>query len=935
MQSKSLTISIPLFFFIILAIIITYPIAFNLGTFSPQTLQTDDLLQAWAMRWVIHAILSGPQELTNIATANIFYPYPNSLLFNEHLVPSALIVMPVTLLGGTPLVTTNLGILFSTAISGWGTYLFVTWLTKNRWAGLIAGIAFAIAPFRFNHITQLNLMSTHYIPLCFLYTALLLKKQRWQDLLLLTLFVNLQFTSSINYAQIVALGLGIWGVALLIFYWDKRSYKMVCMLTLLGAITVTVNVPVLQAYLQVSNLMEITRTLGDARVFGASIFNYLLPIHTSLLYVRWLQVPTLFNFEQFNITLRLAAFPGITVLLLALWGSIQSIRKRNQHLLWGLTMILISLVGFVLSFGANENAFGEGLASWANRILPYPYLYQLVPTLQGFRVPLRFALLPTFGLAVLAGLGFSYLVSQLRLQKTQQIGVMAVVGLILFLEHLPAPIAGTSVPYRNAVYEWLHDQPSKSVMIELPYYVRASDSQVFAAGSDLLREYQSVQHWQLLLNGASGFRPKWLEKLGPITDNFPDWKSFDILQQLGVNYIVLHRDQIPTEAWRKIEGLLPAYLSVIEAVHTFPNGDMILQLRPPHCQPHSDQISLDASQFPTLTLINNSSATYFANPNQISTVSTANDKTPFLEPLFLLPGETVTTQLPVEHSETWSITLANLAQSLTPDQPLANQAPPTKLQNLQSQQLDLPLSNDILLQEIILSTPTPVTPCQENKFAFRWQIRVEQTGSVQIRLLDKFSREVITDKSPIIDQISQHRLLIAGSVPPGLYQLEVTLPELRTQPVFIPLTIRPNDIASIEGSLGQFSHGINLVDYTVISPIISSGDGFRFSLTWQNTTPQTAHYTVFTQLLGPDGRVWAQQDNPPKGGWYETPLWMSNESVVDDYVLHLDPEAPSGTYQLIVGWYNSDTLERVLVGDGDFIIVDTFEYKQGQRDAKK
>ena len=100
----------------------------------------------------------------------------------------------------------------------------------------------------------------------------------------------------------------------------------------------------------------------------------------------------------------------------------------------------------------------------------------------------------------------------------------------------------------------------------------------------------------------------------------------------------------------------------------------------------------------------------------------------------------------------------------------------------------------------------------------------------------------------------------------------------------------------------------------------------RFALVWQPEQAVDTDLTVFTQLLGPDGQVWGQQDNQPKGGWYGTSLWNPNRPVTDDYAFQIPLDAPSGSYRLIAGLYDPVTLERIPVQTGsgqpgDFVEV--------------
>ncbi|MFQ5578757.1 MAG: hypothetical protein ACE5G8_17405 [Anaerolineae bacterium] len=49
---------------------------------------------------------------------------------------------------------------------------------------------------------------------------------------------------------------------------------------------------------------------------------------------------------------------------------------------------------------------------------------------------------------------------------------------------------------------------------------------------------------------------------------------------------------------------------------------------------------------------------------------------------------------------------------------------------------------------------------------------------------------------------------------------------------------------------------------------LKPGDTLRLSLYWRGEAPIQTDYTVFTHLLGPDGQLYGQWDNPPVRGDY-------------------------------------------------------------------
>ncbi len=94
-----------------------------------------------------------------------------------------------------------------------------------------------------------------------------------------------------------------------------------------------------------------------------------------------------------------------------------------------------------------------------------------------------------------------------------------------------------------------------------------------------------------------------------------------------------------------------------------------------------------------------------------------------------------------------------------------------------------------------------------------------------------------------------------------------------------------------------------------------SGTVADIVLYWQAHTSITQRYTVFVQLIGPDGVVHAQADSWPQSGRHPTDHWLPGEIVPDAYQLSLSADAPPGTYRIIAGMYDLATLERLPVTD--------------------
>jgi len=135
---------------------------------------------------------------------------------------------------------------------------------------------------------------------------------------------------------------------------------------------------------------------------------------------------------------------------------------------------------------------------------------------------------------------------------------------------------------------------------------------------------------------------------------------------------------------------------------------------------------------------------------------------------------------------------------------------------------------------------------------------------------------------------------------------------LLTDIVVRPLS--PTHLSTTE-PVGTFENGITLLGYQTGKTELRPGDWLHLTLYWQTANKIDDDLTVFTQLVDTGGKVWGQQDNPPRSGWYPTSLWQPGEVVSDDYFIRLDPATPAGEVSLQVGFYQPATLDRVPVVD--------------------
>jgi hypothetical protein len=114
----------------------------------------------------------------------------------------------------------------------------------------------------------------------------------------------------------------------------------------------------------------------------------------------------------------------------------------------------------------------------------------------------------------------------------------------------------------------------------------------------------------------------------------------------------------------------------------------------------------------------------------------------------------------------------------------------------------------------------------------------------------------------------------------------------------------------------NFASSVTLLGYNVDREKLAPGETLELTLFWRCERLLPIPYTVFTHLLSSDQtRLWGGKDNQPQDGHYPTTAWQPGETIVDRYLLPVDPATPPGEYLLEVGLYNLDTGERLPVLD--------------------
>ncbi len=111
-----------------------------------------------------------------------------------------------------------------------------------------------------------------------------------------------------------------------------------------------------------------------------------------------------------------------------------------------------------------------------------------------------------------------------------------------------------------------------------------------------------------------------------------------------------------------------------------------------------------------------------------------------------------------------------------------------------------------------------------------------------------------------------------------------------------PLTVRFGSVAELRG-------------YDLVPAEMPLNGPVTLTLYWQALGSPDVAYTVFTHLVGPDGKLHGQHDGPPAGGIWPTTLWLPGQVIVDTHPV--DVQAAVGPLTFQIGLYDPVTGARL------------------------
>lgn len=555
---------------VLLAAVMTWPTLQHPGTTIPED-TADPTLQAWQMSWAGHILTTDPSQLWN---ANAFYPDKYSYAFSDTLLGYA----PAGMIGSGPvaaLVRYNIVFVLIFAFAFFGAYVLARQLGARPTGAIVAGAAFAFAPWRLGQAGHLHVLSIGGIALAL---AMLARghgfslregyqpdRRRWGWVLAGWLVAAWQISLGfgIGIPFVYALLLIVVATAVSWGYRHVRKWGAVTrpfgwklFFANLGGGLVFAAVGGLMAYPYLQVLKDHPYARRSEELIG--LFSpplrgfFIAPPESWLWGDAYRGARGTLSWAP-----EMALLPGFFLYGLAFAGLFVS-AWRVKHRIW----MLVGVVSTV-ALAMGTNGFGKGEFG-------YLALYRFLPGFDGIRTSGRLVVWTTLFLALLAAGAVSafaeraveLFADRTQTERSDRAGFL--------------PRLATLIPVMLVLLEGSHATPHP-VVPSTPIAMSTVQGPLMVLPSHELFD-MNVMLWSTdgfpkIVNGGSGFTPMDQQELRLTMQQFPSAETVAMLRERHIRSIIVIRSQALGTAY---ERAIDAPIDGLGLTRTEPSADVVL-----------------------------------------------------------------------------------------------------------------------------------------------------------------------------------------------------------------------------------------------------------------------------------------------------------------------------------------------------------------------
>jgi hypothetical protein len=481
--------------YVLCSLLFTFPLVLRLSTHVPGQLEGDVPVYLWNLWWMNKALAGG---FSPLFCEYLFAPYGVSLAFHAFVFLKALLAIPLQWVFSA-WTAYNILVLFTFSMAGCAMFLLARHLTGDLRAAWVAGLVYGFSPYMLARGQgHLNYLSGEWMPLYVLCLLRLLEERKGRWAMGMGLFLLLTAYCEYYYLIYLVIFTGL--------YVGWRAWKepeAIFNRAFLGRFSLAVGMaalgfaPILRALFNASQSEYIYGGWGGSAKLGADLLAFFTPPPGSLLYRDWsLQLFGRFSGGNW---IEATVFAGYAVLALA-GVCLGKLRRDEKVRPW----LWLTLIFFLLSLGPLLHLGGDFVFGWGplRFAVPLPYVaLHYLPLVKGARVPARFDIMVSLGLAVLCAFALRWLLARVGRPQRWAMGIALLIGLEYL--RLPYPTSPVSIP---PLYQEMARDGRDVAVLEVPLGWRTGWGST-GRSFDLQQLYQMV-HGKRLVGGFASRVPE-------------------------------------------------------------------------------------------------------------------------------------------------------------------------------------------------------------------------------------------------------------------------------------------------------------------------------------------------------------------------------------------------------------------------------------------
>ena len=449
--------------FLILTMIVTFPVILDFGTQAAGQNCYDKCHMMWRMWW---AGFSVDNNLDFHHTQYLFQPVGTEVSGNLAQFTTGIGAILHSILGST--LTWNVIWLSGFVFGGYGAFLLAEHFTKNPFASIIAGIIFTFSTYHIVHSNfHIGLSMIVWVPLFVLILFKILEKNSKVLVVLGSLFFFLASITHLYFLMFLLMFSSVFFIVFILKQKNVSNKNFIKSFSLILGIGIIASLIMFSPVLSSESDYE-KRTLDEHIKYSGGLASFFMPtiFHSTQIHTdHWLMLEI---FNVFNEEPRMGSTEGFLYLgYPVIFLSILALKFRFKFTwFW----VLVGIGSAILSLGPELKMVYNLTGIW----LPGRILFDYVPQWEEFRAAGRFILITHLSMAILSAYAINGIMKSKYFSKKILILIVIVIAGIIIFDSSTNPYPTYTQPI-SKIYEEIKNDNDDFVILESPIGSRTTN----------------------------------------------------------------------------------------------------------------------------------------------------------------------------------------------------------------------------------------------------------------------------------------------------------------------------------------------------------------------------------------------------------------------------------------------------------------------------